>query len=96
MELLFVALGGIGIGALVRYLLPGRTSHGAALVPAIGMIVASVVWAALTWVGWPFDGGWIWWASLGLATIAALTAAIVLPRRRRESDAALLASLTRG
>ncbi|MEY2849524.1 MAG: hypothetical protein RI885_2191 [Actinomycetota bacterium] len=90
-----MAVGGLGLGAILRYALPGRTSHGAALLPAIGMIVASVVWAVLTWVGWPFDGGWIWWASLGLGTLSALAAGLALPPRRRESDARLLASLTK-
>lgn len=95
MELLFVALGGLAIGLVLRYVLPGRSSHGAALLPAIGLTVASAVWSILTWVGMPFDGGWIWWASFAGATVAALAAGLILPRRRRDADALLLASLIR-
>ena len=39
MELLFVALGGAIIGLGARYLLPHRHTHGAVLMPAIGVIV---------------------------------------------------------
>lgn len=95
MELLFVTIGGAGIGALLRYLLPGRGSYGAFLLPAVGVIVSAVVWAALTWLGWPFDGGWIWVVSLVLAGGSALALALLLPRRRHDADARLFASLSK-
>jgi len=96
MELLFVALGGAIAGGLLRYLVPGRAAYGSVLLPAVGLVAASVVWAALTWAGWPFDGGWIWVASLAAAGVAALVTALVLPRRRRRSDASMLTRLARG
>ncbi|QNE47517.1 hypothetical protein F1C58_11810 [Glaciihabitans sp. INWT7] len=94
MELLFVTLGGAVLGLAARYGVPKRATHGALLVPAIGAIVAAVVWAALTWVGWKFDGGWIWVVSLVAAGVVAVVASVVLARQRTEHDAELLASLS--
>jgi hypothetical protein len=94
-ELLFVALGGTIIGGLTRYLLPGRLSHGAMLLPAIGTVAAMILWSALTWAGWQFDGGWIWFVSLLAAAASSATAGLFLPRRRREADARLLSRLNR-
>jgi len=64
MELLFVVLGGAILGLAARYSLPRRHTYGSALVPAVGAGVAAVVWVALTWLGWAWDGGWIWVVSL--------------------------------
>jgi uncharacterized membrane protein YeaQ/YmgE (transglycosylase-associated protein family) len=94
-ELLFVALGGAIVGLAARFLLPGRSTQGFVLVPAIGTAVASVVWVALTWLGWKWDGGWIWWVSLILATVASFAADLVLSRRRAHSDQRMLHSLTK-
>ncbi|TFD42645.1 hypothetical protein E3T54_04285 [Cryobacterium sp. Sr8] len=94
MELLFVALGGAILGLAARYLLPGRDFHGAVLVPAVGTIVASVVWVALTWLGWNWDGGWIWWVTLGLSATASVAVDIVLHRRREHADREMQQRLT--
>ena len=93
MEMLFATLGGLGFGALFRYLIPGRSTYGAALLPAVGAIVAAVIWAALTWLGWPFDGGWIWVVTLTASGLVTLGLAAWLPTRRSAADAALLESL---
>jgi hypothetical protein len=93
MELLFVVLGGAIIGAIARYSLPHRDQHGSVLVPAIGAAVAAVVWVVLTWFGWAWDGGWIWWASLGAATLVAFAVDWFLGRHRVAADAALLERL---
>ena len=92
---MFITLGGAALGALARYLVPGRREHGALLVPTVGAVAACAVWAVLTWAGLAFDGGWIWLISLVLASAAALTVAVVLPRRRRSVDSAMLARLIR-
>jgi ABC-type branched-subunit amino acid transport system permease subunit len=94
-ELLFVALGGAIVGLAARYVLPGRSTQGSALVPAIGTAVASVVWVALTWLGWKWDGGWIWWVSLGAATVVSFAADLLLSRRRTHSDQRMLHTLTK-
>jgi hypothetical protein len=95
MELLFVLLGGAAIGIVPRYLLPGRDRYGAAVLPALSAAVAAIVWAILTWLGWHFDGGWIWWVSLGAGVLASLAAALLLAPRRERSDAALFERLSR-
>ena len=94
MELLFVLLGAGAIGIIPRYLLPGRDRYGVAILPALSAAVAAVVWAALTWLGWRFDGGWIWWVSLGAGVLAAFAAALLLAPRRERSDTALFERLS--
>lgn len=96
MELLFVFVLAIGIGLAVRYLLPQRATHGVLLLPAIAAAVASIVWVGLLWLGWTFDGTWIWVVSLLASGVAALVAGLVLPRRRVASDARLLSQLSGG
>jgi small basic protein len=95
MELLFVTLGGVILGLAARYGVPKRNTHGALLVPAVGAIVASVVWAALTWVGWKFDGGWIWVVSLVASGVIAAVASVFLGRQRTANDTELLTKLGR-
>lgn len=94
MELLFVTILGAGIAAIMRYALPARHSYGLFLLPAVGAIVASIVWVALVWVGLTFNGGWIWLASLGLSSAASLTVGLLVPRRRHEADTQLLTRLS--
>lgn len=96
MELLFVTVIAAAIGALVRYLVPGRSAYGLFLLPAIAAAVASVVWVGLVWLGWTFDGGWIWVVSLGVATVAAIAGALLLVRARGQADDRLLHRLSGG
>ncbi|RNE63845.1 hypothetical protein [Cryobacterium tepidiphilum] len=95
MELLFVTLGGAILGLIARYALPHRAAHGAVLVPAVGTAVAAFVWVALTWLGWAWDGGWIWWVSLGASFVVAVVVDLWLGRRRAEHDKRMLHTLTR-
>ena len=94
MELLFVTVLGAGIGFIARYAFPQRRTYGILLLPAIAAAVTSVVWIALLWIGLTFDGTWIWVASLGAAVGASIATALILPRRRDESDAKLLTELS--
>jgi hypothetical protein len=96
MELLFVVLIAAGFGFILPYALRGRETYGVALPAAVAAAVASVIWVGLVWLGFTFDGGWIWVISLVPAGIAALAVALVLPRRRVASDRALLTRLTGG
>lgn len=96
MELLFVIVIAAAIGLGIRYLVPQRGTYGVLLLPAIAAAASSVVWVALLWLGLTFDGTWIWVASLTAAGVAALVVALVLPRRRIESDARLLTQLSGG
>lgn len=93
MELLFVVLGAVLLGLIPRYLLPGRDTYGSALLPSVSAAVASIVWSALTWLGWTFDGGWIWWVSLGAGALAALVLPLIISPRRKKSDDELFEQL---
>jgi hypothetical protein len=95
MELMFATLGGALLGLGLRYLFPHRHNYGALLLPAVGASVAAAAWAALTWAGWKFDGGWIWVVSLVLAGLVSIVVAAVLPRVRATSDENLLQKLSR-
>ncbi|MGO4299683.1 hypothetical protein [Leifsonia sp. RAF41] len=96
MELLFVVLGGAIIGLAGRYLLPHRHTHGSVLIPAVGVVSASVLWVALTWAGLRWNGGWIWWITLlGTALVVALTD-VVVGRLRTAGDDRMLHQLTKG
>ena len=95
MELLFVTLGGAILGIAARYALPRRQTHGVALVPSVGAASAAVVWVGLTWLGWPWDGGWIWVVSLVAAGLAAAAVAFVIGPRRERADTARFERLAR-
>lgn len=93
--MLFVVIGGALVALAFRYLLPGRATYGSALLPALGAAVSAVVWAGLTWLGWPFDGGWIWWASLAAAGLAAIALPLLIAPRRSRHDEQLFERLSR-
>jgi hypothetical protein len=95
MELLFSTLLGAAIGALVNYTVPGRHTYGSALIPATSAALTSAVWVGLLWLGWKFDGGWIWAVSLVAAGVLALVLALVLPRKRTGDDARMLQRLSK-
>ncbi|MFJ6171211.1 hypothetical protein [Curtobacterium sp. NPDC092190] len=86
MELLFAVLGGLIAGAVAHVVVPWRSTRGALLGPVVGGVVAAVVWEALTWAGWPYDGGWIWVVALVGAGVVAVVTEWVLGRRRTAAD----------
>ncbi|MBF4462759.1 MULTISPECIES: hypothetical protein [unclassified Rathayibacter] len=95
MELLFITLFGVLIGLAARYTLPHRALHGSALVPALGGLVAAVVWVALTWAGLRWDDGLIWATTLIVVAVAVVIADVGLGRARaRRDDASLQAMLS--
>ena len=95
MELLFVALGGAILGLAAHYAFHYRHLRGVVVVPAIGTAVAAIVWVGLTWLGWAWDGGWIWVVSLVAAGIASAASAYVIGPGRERADAALFERLSR-
>lgn len=95
MELLFIVLGGAILGFVFHYALPAADTRGVLLAPAVGAVVAAVVWEALTWAGWPADGGWIWVVGLVLPGVAAIVACRVAAVRRRAHDTEQFARLLR-
>jgi len=97
MELLFVAVIAAGLGLGVRYASGrDRTIYGLTLVPAISTAVTMVVWAIFLWIGFTFDGGWIWVYSLAAGVIVSLIVALRLPKIRAASDRAMLTRLSGG
>ena len=90
-----MVLGGAILGLAARYALPRRQTYGCALVPAIGAGVAAVVWVGLTWLGWAWDGGWIWVVSLVAAGLASAASVLVIGPRREHGDAELFERLAR-
>ena len=88
MELLFAVLGGLIVGAVAHVVLPWRSTRGSLLGPAVGGVVAAVLWEALSWAGWKYDGTWIWVVALVGAGVLALVAEWVLGTRRTAADAA--------
>jgi quaternary ammonium compound-resistance protein SugE len=95
-ELLFVTIGGVLLGLAARYSLPHRHLHGSVLVPALGGVVAAVLWVALTWAGLPWDGGLIWVLALVLTAIAVVVADVLLGRNRAQRDDAALEAMLAG
>lgn len=67
--MLFVVLLAMGPSLAVRFMFKRRETFGAAMFPAIGAAVAAVVWSGLTWLQWPFDGGWIWVVSIAAGQV---------------------------
>ena len=85
MELLFIVLIGVLVGLVGRTVLPNRALLGTLLLPAIGGSAAAIVWVALTWASWRWDGGWIWVATIA-ATVLSVAAAGMLIGRARAAD----------
>jgi hypothetical protein len=96
-ELLFVILGGLIIGLIVRYSLPSRDMTGAILIPAVATAGAALIWEILTWLQLPYNGPWIWIITFGVVAIASVFVDLWLARRRSHSDErAFRAALKRG
>ncbi len=96
MELLFVLVIAAGVGALVRYALPGRHSYGLLLVPAADVVVTAIVWEALTWAGWKYDAGWIWVVAIGAGLLGAVAVWLLAWQGRTRGDKRLLHELSHG
>ncbi len=93
--MLFAVMLATALSLGVRYIFPGRETFGSAMFPAIGAAVSAVVWTGLTWLGWPFDGGWIWVAALASGPIVCVAIGLFLPKLRKKADAELLDTLSR-
>lgn len=96
MEMLFAVLGGLFIALALHWALPHRDTRGVALLGAVGAAITAVVWSALTWLGWPFDGGWIWVVAIAAGPLVAIAVGLWLPRRRLQHDRELFAKLAKG
>ena len=95
-QLIYAAVIGAFIGLALRYLLPGRTTYGLFLLPAVGAAATCVAWAAAVWARLALDGGWIWVVSLGAAVVVSLLVGLVVPRARTAADTRRLHVLSGG
>jgi len=86
MEILFAIVIGAGIGLIIRAIVPRRHTAGILLVPLVGAIVTAAVWTPLVWLGFTFDGTWIWVFSLVAGGAASLITALVAPAARARVD----------
>ncbi len=96
MELLFVALGGLIIGLVVRYSLPGRNMTGAVVIPGLATAGAAVIWEILTWLRMPYNSPWIWVITFGLVAIKSIVVDVWLVRRRKKHDEAAFEAAVKG
>jgi len=95
MEIIYATVIGAAIGAIPRYVIPGRMTYGTTITPIIGGVATALVWVILTWLGMPYDGGWIWVIALAAAAVASVLVAFLLPKARHRSDEAFLESARR-
>jgi hypothetical protein len=95
-EIAYVTVIGLGVAAVLRYLLPGRQSYGMLLLPAVGAVVSALLWTGLTWLGWTPDNGWMWTIAIAAAGIAAIAVAVAVPRLRARGDQRRLVELSGG
>jgi quaternary ammonium compound-resistance protein SugE len=93
--MLFAVLGGVLLGIGVFYAMPGKDKYGVAVLPAVAGAATAVVWAALTWAGWTFDGGWIWIVALAAGVAASALTGFVLARMRSAADERMLQRLSK-
>ena len=85
MELIFAVLGGLIIGLIVRYSLPGRDLTGAILVPAVATAGAAILWEIVTWLKLPSDNPWVWVVVFAIVAIKSVFIDLWLSRRRKHA-----------
>ncbi len=77
---------GAAIGAVLRYVIPGRATHGLLLLPAIGACTTAVAWVLMVVAGWSLGDPWIWLLALVAPVVTCTIAALVLARVRPARD----------
>lgn len=83
MEILLAVIFGAAYGAVLHYLLPGRSLRGAALAPNLGAVVGGVTWLIGTWAGATTANPLLWILSLAVP-VAVVPITLTLLRRARE------------
>jgi len=86
-DILLAFIFGGAYGGVLHYLMPGRTSRGAALAPVLGALLGGLAWAVLTWAGLTTTSPWLWVISLAVPAIVVPAALAVLTRVRATRDA---------
>jgi len=86
-DILLAFIFGGAYGGVLHYLMPGRTSRGAALAPVLGALLGGLAWAALTWAGLTTTSPWLWVVSLAVPAIVVPAVLAILTRVRATHDA---------
>lgn len=87
MEILLALIFGATVGAVLHYLMAGRTLRGPALAPMVGALVGGVTWLIYTWAGVPLTDPWIWIVSLLVPMIVVPLFLVAITRARSTHDA---------
>lgn len=77
---------GAAIGAVLRYVIPGRATHGLLLLPALGACTTAVAWVVMVVSGWSLGDPWIWTLALVAPAVVCTIAGIALARVRPARD----------
>lgn len=94
MEIVLVFTAAALIGALVRYLVPGRDRHGMIALPALQVGLATLLFTIAMWAGLGPRSIWTWLIALVLSTAAHVWVALWLPGHRDREDEKLFETLT--
>jgi len=84
---------GAAIGAILRYVIPGRETHGLLLLPGLGAATTATAWVVMVVTGWSLGEPWIWTLALVAPAVVCTIAALVLARVRPARDAQRLQQL---
>lgn len=87
MDIIIAFVVGAAAGGVLHYLLPGRSSRGAALAPVLGALTGGAVWLALTWLGLTTLDPWLWLVSFAAPFVVVPAALVALTRARAAHDA---------
>ncbi|MGB4777896.1 hypothetical protein [Microbacterium sp.] len=86
MEILLAFLFGTAYGAVLHYLMPGRTSRGGVLAPILGTVTGGAAWLALTWAGLDTTSPWLWLVSIAVPVAVVPVTLTILTRTRAAHD----------
>jgi uncharacterized membrane protein YeaQ/YmgE (transglycosylase-associated protein family) len=65
-DILLAFIFGGAYGAVMHYLMPGRTARGSAVAPVLGAVLGGLVWMTLTWAGQTTLDPWLWILSIAV------------------------------
>jgi len=87
MYILLALIAAVAIGVGIHFALPGRTTRGVAVAPAIAGGTAAVVYAICTWSGLGEGSIWTWVAVLAAPALVSWGATAAFSRVRAAHDA---------
>lgn len=92
MEFLFIVFYTAVLGLVAPYVQVGSDRYGSFVPPAIGLATGSVLWVALTWLGFSYLDGWIWTIVMVSMPVAMFFGSKALEKIRERSDNQTLAA----